>query len=85
MNSKLEKTENKNEVKLEITVDAETFKNGIKQAYFKNAKYFSIPGFRKGKAPQNIVEKQYGKEIFYEEAFNIVAPDAYDEAIKEII
>lgn len=83
MNSKLQKTKNKNEVKLEITIAKEEFNNAIKQAYFKNAKYFAIPGFRKGKAPQNIIERQYGEEIFYDEAFNIVAPDAYDEAIKE--
>jgi len=83
MNSKLEKTQNKNEVKLEITIAKDEFNNGIKQAYFKNAKYFAIPGFRKGKAPQNIIERQYGEEIFYDEAFNIVAPDAYDAAIKE--
>jgi len=83
MNSKLEKTDKKNEVKLEITVEKEKFNNGIKQAYFKNAKYFSIPGFRKGKAPQNIIERQYGEDIFCEEAFNEVAPEAYDAAIEE--
>ena len=81
MSVKVEKTENKNEVKLEITVDAKVFDQGIKTVFNKNAKYFNIPGFRKGKAPMNIVEKYYGDEIFYEDAFNEVAPAAYDEAI----
>ena len=83
MNSKAEKTENANEVKLEITVEAEKFENAIKKVYFQNAKYFNIPGFRKGKAPQNIVEKYYGKEIFYEDAFNMVVPEEYENALKE--
>jgi len=83
MNCKVEKTKNANEVKLEITVEAEKFENAIKKVYFQNAKYFNIPGFRKGKAPQNIVEKYYGKEIFYEDAFNDIAPEVYDNAIKE--
>ena len=83
MNCKVEKTENANEVKLEITVEAEKFDNAIKKVYFQNAKYFNIPGFRKGKAPQNIVEKYYGKEVFYEDAFNDVAGEAYENAIKE--
>ena len=81
MSVKVEKTENKNEVKLEITVEAKVFDQGIKTVFNKNAKYFNIPGFRKGKAPMNIVEKFYGDEIFYEDAFNEVAPAAYDEAI----
>ena len=83
MNCKVEKTKNANEVKLEITVDAEKFDNAIKKVYFKSAKYFNIPGFRKGKAPMQIVEKYYGKEIFYEDAFNEVAGEALDEAVKE--
>ncbi len=83
MNCKLEKTENANEVKLEITIEAEKFENAIKKVYFQNAKYFNIPGFRKGKAPQNIVEKYYGKEIFYEDAFNQILPDEYEKAISE--
>ena len=83
MNCKVEKTENANEVKLEITVEAEKFENAMKKVYFQNAKYFNIPGFRKGKAPMNIVEKYYGAQIFYEDAFNEVATDAYDEALKE--
>ena len=83
MNCKVEKTENANEVKLEITVEAEKFENAMKKVYFQNAKYFNIPGFRKGKAPMNIVEKYYGPEIFYEDAFNDVATENYDEALKE--
>ena len=83
MNCKVEKTKNANEIKLEITVEAAKFDEAIKKAYFKSAKYFNIPGFRKGKAPMQIVEKYYGKEIFYEDAFNEVAGEALDEAVKE--
>lgn len=83
MNCKVEKTENANEVKLEITIEAEIFENAMKKVYFQNAKYFNIPGFRKGKAPMNIVEKYYGAQIFYEDAFNEVATEAYDKALKE--
>ncbi len=83
MNVKVEKTENNNEVKLEITVEAEKFDNAIKSVFNKNAKYFNIPGFRKGKAPFHIVEKTYGSQIFYEDAFNEVAGPAYEEALKE--
>jgi len=83
MNVKVEKTENNNEVKLEITVEAEKFDSAIKTVFNKNAKYFNIPGFRKGKAPFHIVEKTYGSQIFYEDAFNEVAGPAYEEALKE--
>lgn len=83
MNVKVEKTENNNEVKLEITVEAEKFDSAIKTVFNKNAKYFNIPGFRKGKAPYQIVEKTYGAQIFYEDAFNEVAGEAYEEALKE--
>ena len=83
MNSKVEKTENANEVKIEVTVDASKFDEAIKRVYFQSAKYFNIPGFRKGKAPIQIVEKYYGKEIFYEDAFNDVAQEALEEVVKE--
>ena len=76
-------TKNKNEVKLEFTVEAKIFDEGIKTVFNKNAKYFNIPGFRKGKAPMNIVEKYYGSKIFYEDAFNEIVPAIYDEASKE--
>ena len=82
MSVKVEKTENKNEVKLEFTVEAKVFDEAMKTVFTKNAKYFNIPGFRKGKAPMNRVEKFYGTEIFYEDAFNEVVPGVYEEAIK---
>ena len=83
MKCKVEKTKNANEVKLEITVEAEKFNDAIKKVYFKSAKYFNIPGFRKGKAPMQIVEKYYGTEIFYEDAFNEIAGEALEEAVAE--
>ncbi len=83
MNCKVEKTENANEVKLELTVESSKFDETMKKVYFKSAKYFNIPGFRKGKAPMNIVEKYYGKEIFYEDTFNDLAPEVLEEALKE--
>ena len=82
MNCKVEKTNKANEVKLEITIESEKFDEAIKKVYFKSAKYFNIPGFRKGKAPMQIVEKYYGKEIFYEDAFNDVAGEALEEAVE---
>ncbi len=83
MSIKIEKTENKNEVKLEFTVDAQIFIEGIEKVFKKNAKYFNVPGFRKGKVPMHIAEKHYGVEIFYEDAFNEVVPEIYDKEIKE--
>lgn len=82
MGSKLEKLEN-NYVKLEITIEAEKFDEGLSKAFFRNAKYFNIPGFRKGKAPREVVEKHYGEGVLYEDAFNILAQDAYEMAIEE--
>lgn len=83
MSIKIEKTENANELKLEITIEASKFDEGIKKVYAKSAKYFNIPGFRKGKAPMAMVEKQYGTEIFYEDAFNEVVPEEFEKALKE--
>ena len=83
MNCKVEKTKNANEVKLELTIEATKFDEAIKKVYFKSAKYFNVPGFRKGKAPMQIVEKYYGKEIFYEDAFNELVPEELETALKE--
>ena len=83
MSLKQEKTENKNELKLTFTVPASRFEEAIQDVFKKSAKYFNIPGFRKGKAPFKIVERYYGDSIFYEDAFNELAPVVYDEEIKE--
>lgn len=83
MSVKVEKTENKNEVKLSFEIEAAKFDEAMKKVYAKTAKYFTIPGFRKGKAPMAIVERTYGSSIFYEDTFNELVPDIYDEAIKE--
>lgn len=82
MSIKQEKTENKNELKLTFTVEAEKFDKAILDVFKKSSKYFNIPGFRKGRAPFNIVEKYYGAHIFYEDAFNELVPSIYDEEIK---
>ena len=83
MSVKVEKTENKNEVKLSFEIEAAKFEEAMKKVYVKTAKYFTIPGFRKGKAPMAIVERTYGSSIFYEDTFNELVPEIYDEAIKE--
>lgn len=73
-----------NVYELEITVDAQTFTDACKQAYLKQRKSIQIPGFRKGKATQGMVEKVYGEGVFFEDALEIVYPkavgDAFDEA-----
>ena len=83
MSIKIEKTENKNELKLEFTIEAKKFDEAILKVYGKSAKYFNIPGFRKGKAPFNIVERMYGDQIFYEDAFNELVPPIYEKEIEE--
>lgn len=83
MKFKVENTEKANEIKIEITVEASKFEEAIKKVYQKSVKFITIPGFRKGKAPMQIVEKYYGKEIFFEDAFNEIAPEAMEEAVKE--
>ncbi len=80
--STLEKLEN-NMVKLTIEVAADRFEEGMKYSYNKNKSQISLQGFRKGKAPRNIIEKVYGPEVFYDDAINYVLPDAYAEAVKE--
>ena len=83
MSMKVEKTDNTNELKLTFTIPAEKFDEGMKKVYNKTAKYFNIPGFRKGKAPMAMVEETYGTEIFYEDTFNEIVPEIFDNEIKE--
>lgn len=71
-----------NRVELEVEVDAAAFGAAVDAAYKKDVKKMSIPGFRKGKAPRALIEKEYGSGVFYETAMNDVYPTALDEAIK---
>ena len=73
----------KSKVALTIEVGAEEFEAAINKAYLKMRGKMNIPGFRPGKAPRKIIEGMYGAEVFYEEAVNIVLPDAYEAAVKE--
>lgn len=82
MSLKVEKLE-KGMAKLTIEVSAERFDEALKAAYKKNVGKLNIPGFRKGKAPMKMIEKMYGAEIFYEDAANILIPEAYDEEIEK--
>ncbi len=73
----------KNLVKLVFEVPAEDFEKAVNKVYLKNRSKINISGFRKGKAPRSVVEKYYGKNVFYEDAVNMVLPDAYETAVKE--
>ena len=78
--SEIEKCEN-NKVKFTVHVSPEFFREGLNDVHNKNKGYFSIPGFRKGKAPRKIVEQMYGHDIYHEDAINYVLPDAYESAL----
>lgn len=82
MSVKVEKKE-KNIIEMEIEVLAEKFEEGLKKSFQKNAGKFNVPGFRKGKAPRNIVERYYGEEVLYDDAINIVCAEAYEKAVEE--
>lgn len=82
MSVQVEKLE-KNMAKLTVEVSAEDFKAAIKKAFNKNKNRFSIPGFRKGKAPQAMIEKMYGEGVFYEDAADEAINASYAEAMKE--
>jgi len=82
MKVQLEKIE-KNTAYLKFEIDAEEFENAMQEAYKKTAKRFAIPGFRRGKAPRTLIERHYGPEVFYEEAAEILLPEAYRKAVEE--
>ena len=73
----------KSMAKLTIEVSAEDFEKAVESAYQKQKNKISLPGFRKGKAPRKMIEMQYGKEIFFEDAANEVIPTAYEKAYEE--
>ncbi|MDD6808270.1 MAG: trigger factor [Oscillospiraceae bacterium] len=72
-----------NVYELEIAVDGKTFQAAIEKAYQKVKKQVAVPGFRKGKATRGMIEKYYGEEVFYNDAFEILFPEAVEEAVKE--
>ena len=80
--STMEKIE-KNKVKLTFSVDAARFEEGMQYSYNKNKGNIAVQGFRKGKAPRKLIEAQYGKAVFYDDASNFVMPEAYETAVKE--
>ncbi len=82
MESTWEKVD-KNKVKLEIEVDEDKVEQALEQAYRKVVKDVEVPGFRKGKVPRKILESKYGPEIFYEDALEILVPEAYKQAVEE--
>lgn len=82
MSLQVEKLE-KNMAKLTIEAAAEELDKAIETAYQKQKGKISIPGFRKGKVPRQVIERMYGKEVFYEDAANALIPDAYEKALEE--
>ena len=72
-----------NKAKLSFVISADQFAEALQQAFLKLRKRINVPGFRRGKAPRKIIETLYGESVFYDDAFEIVFPDAYREAIKE--
>lgn len=80
--AKLENLEN-SKVKLTIEVSADRFEKGMQAAYNKNKGQIQLQGFRKGKAPRKMIERYYGKGVFFEDAANDCIPEAYEAAIKE--
>lgn len=76
-------TTEKNQVQLEITVEAEEFEKAVQRSYIKNVKSIQVPGFRKGKAPRKMIEKVYGEGVFYDDAVDFILQDTYPQAIEE--
>lgn len=83
MSVKIEKKEH-NMAVLTIEVDLDKFDKACQKAYLRTRGRINVPGFRKGKAPRKMIEKLYGAEVFFEDAVNLLIPDAYEEALGEI-
>ena len=83
MEAKLAKIEN-SEAYIEVQVDADKFEEGLQNAYRKVVKEVSLPGFRRGRVPRQILETHFGKEVLYQDAVEYVVPDAFEEALTEL-
>lgn len=79
---KCEKLE-KSMAELQFSIDAEAFKGAVADVFKKEGKKYSVPGFRKGKAPRSLIEKMYGADVFTYDAINELFPAAYEAAVKE--
>ena len=82
MNTSIEKLE-KNMAKITVEVPAEEFEKSVEKAFQKNKNKISIPGFRKGKVSRQVMEKMYGKDVFYADAANICIPEAWENAYND--
>ena len=72
-----------NKAKLSFVIPAEQFDEAMQKAYLKNRSRINVPGFRKGKAPRALIERMYGEGMFYDDALELLFPDAYEAAVKE--
>ena len=72
-----------NKAKLSFVIPAEQFDEAMQKAYLKNRSRINVPGFRKGKAPRALIERMYGEGVFYDDALELLFPDAYEAAVKE--
>ncbi len=82
MSAKIEKISS-NKIKIDMQITADKFEEGLNRAFVKNRARFNIPGFRRGKAPRQIVERHYGESVLFEDAFDIVFPEEYGSIIDE--
>ena len=73
----------KSMVELQFSIDADTFKKAVNNAFKREGKKYAIPGFRKGHAPRAMIEKMYGADLFHYDAVNDLFPEAYEAAVKE--
>ena len=73
----------KSMVEIQFSIDADTFKKAVNNAFKRESRKYAIPGFRKGKAPRSMIEKMYGADIFHYDAVNDLFPEAYEAAVKE--
>lgn len=83
MSVKFEELEH-NLVKLTVEIPEETIEKAENEVYLRERSRITVPGFRKGKAPRQIIEKTYGKGVFFEDAVNDAIPVAYEDAVSEV-
>lgn len=84
MSLKSQETIAQNQTKITFDVDHDTFEAAINKVFRNASKNITVPGFRKGKAPRSIIERMYGKGVFYEDAINEIIPEVYPKVIKEV-